>query len=77
MLLLWWCPFKIQKEKRAGLQFTSTDFEYEYLHEFKTEFENILRCESEAHIESIHEKKTEIDNLVLLYLSSEDMIFIA
>ncbi len=24
MLLLWWCPFKIQKEKRAGLQFTST-----------------------------------------------------
>jgi hypothetical protein len=26
MLLLWWCPFKIQKEKWAGLQFTSTDF---------------------------------------------------
>ncbi len=26
MLLLWWCPFKIQKEKRAGLQFTSTDY---------------------------------------------------
>jgi hypothetical protein len=26
MLLLWWCPFKIQKEKRAGLQFSSTDF---------------------------------------------------
>ncbi len=25
MLLLWWCPFKIQKEKWAGLQFTSTD----------------------------------------------------
>jgi hypothetical protein len=24
--LLWWCPFKIQKEKRAGLQFTSTDY---------------------------------------------------
>jgi hypothetical protein len=22
----WWCPFKIQKEKRAGLQFTSTDY---------------------------------------------------
>jgi hypothetical protein len=26
MLLLWWCPYKIQKEKRAGLQFTSTDY---------------------------------------------------
>jgi hypothetical protein len=26
MLLLWWCPFKTQKEKRAGLQFTSTDY---------------------------------------------------
>jgi hypothetical protein len=26
MLLLWWCPFKIQKEKRAGLQFTITDY---------------------------------------------------
>jgi hypothetical protein len=26
MLLLWWCPFKIQKEKQAGLQFTSTDY---------------------------------------------------
>ncbi len=26
LLLLWWCPFKIQKEKRAGLQFTSTDY---------------------------------------------------
>ncbi len=26
MLLLWWCPFKIQKEKRAGLQFTSPDY---------------------------------------------------
>jgi hypothetical protein len=25
MLLLWWCPFKIQKEKRAGVQFTRTD----------------------------------------------------
>ncbi len=25
-LLWWWCPFKIQKEKRAGLQFTSTDY---------------------------------------------------
>ncbi len=25
LLFLWWCPFKIQKEKRAGLQFTSTD----------------------------------------------------
>ncbi len=25
-LLLWWCPFKIQTEKRAGLQFTSTDY---------------------------------------------------
>jgi hypothetical protein len=26
MLLLWWCPFKIQKEKWAGLQFNSTDY---------------------------------------------------
>ncbi len=26
MLLLWWCPFKIQKEKQAGLLFTSTDY---------------------------------------------------
>ncbi len=26
MLLLWWCPFTIQKEKRAGLQFTSRDY---------------------------------------------------
>jgi hypothetical protein len=26
MLLLWWCPFKIQKEKWPGLQFTKTDY---------------------------------------------------
>jgi hypothetical protein len=26
MLLLWWCPFKIQKEKWPGLQFTRTDY---------------------------------------------------
>jgi hypothetical protein len=26
MFLLWWCPFKIWKEKRADLQFTSTDY---------------------------------------------------
>jgi hypothetical protein len=26
MLLLWWCPFKIQKANWAGLQFTRTDF---------------------------------------------------
>jgi hypothetical protein len=26
MLLLLWCPFKIQKENLAGLQFTSTDY---------------------------------------------------
>ncbi len=26
MLLLWWCPLKIQKEKRAGLQFTGSDY---------------------------------------------------
>ncbi len=26
MLILWWCPFKIQKEKQAGLQFISTDY---------------------------------------------------
>jgi hypothetical protein len=32
-------------------------FEYEYLREFETEFKNILRCESGAHMGSIHEKK--------------------
>jgi hypothetical protein len=26
MLLLGWCPFKIRKEKLAGLHFTSTDY---------------------------------------------------
>ncbi len=26
MLLLWWCLFKIQKEKRKGLQFTSPEY---------------------------------------------------
>ncbi len=26
MLLLWWCPFKIQKEKLPGLQFMTTDY---------------------------------------------------
>jgi hypothetical protein len=26
MLLLWWYPFKIQKEKRKGHQFTSPDY---------------------------------------------------
>ncbi len=26
MLLLWWCPFKIQNEKWPGLQFTRTDY---------------------------------------------------
>ncbi len=26
MLLLWWCPFKIQKEKWPGLQLTRTDY---------------------------------------------------
>jgi hypothetical protein len=26
MLLLLWCPLKSQKEKPAGLQFTSTDY---------------------------------------------------
>jgi hypothetical protein len=31
-------------------------FEYEYLREFETEFENILECESGAHMGSIHEK---------------------
>jgi hypothetical protein len=26
ILLLWWCPFRIKKEKLVGLQFTSTDY---------------------------------------------------
>jgi hypothetical protein len=26
MLPLWWCPFKIKKEKLGGLQFFSTDY---------------------------------------------------
>jgi hypothetical protein len=30
--------------------------EYEYLREFKTEFKNILECESGAHMGSINEK---------------------
>jgi hypothetical protein len=42
-------------------------FEYEYLGEFETEFENILGCESRAHLRSIHEK-TRGQNLVLLSL---------
>ncbi len=29
MLFLWWCPFKVQKEKQVGLQFTSTDYVFE------------------------------------------------
>jgi hypothetical protein len=32
-------------------------FEYEYLREFETKFENILDCESGAHMGSIYEKK--------------------
>ncbi len=31
-------------------------FDYEYIHEFETKFENILECESGAHMGSIHEK---------------------
>ncbi len=42
-------------------------FEYEYLREFETEFENILECELGAHMGLIHEK-TEVKNLVLLSL---------
>ncbi len=33
-------------------------FEYEYLREFETEFENILVCESGAHMGSIYEKNS-------------------
>jgi hypothetical protein len=40
-------------------------FEYEYLREFETKLENIIGCESGAHMGSIH-KKTEVKNLVLL-----------
>ncbi len=43
-------------------------YKSEFLREFETEFENILGCESGAHMRSIIEKKTEVDNLVLLYL---------
>ncbi len=32
-------------------------FEYEYLREFETEFENIVECESVAHMGSIYGKK--------------------
>jgi hypothetical protein len=35
------------------------NFEYEYLHEFETEFENILECESRAHMGSIYEEKNQ------------------
>ncbi len=43
-------------------------FEYEYLREFETEFENILECKSGAHMRSIYVKKTVVKNLVLLSL---------
>jgi hypothetical protein len=33
-------------------------FEYEYLREFETEFENILECESGDHMGSIYEKNS-------------------
>jgi hypothetical protein len=33
-------------------------FEYEYLHEFETEFENILGCESGAYLGSTSIKKS-------------------
>ncbi len=33
-------------------------FEYEYLREFETEFENILECESGAHLGSIYEQNS-------------------
>ncbi len=33
-------------------------FKYEYLREFKTEFKNILECESGAHMGSIYEKNS-------------------
>jgi hypothetical protein len=35
-------------------------FEFEYLGKFEFKFENILGCESEAHLGSIHGKKTEV-----------------
>ncbi len=54
-------------EKKNILQRWYT-YKSEYLREYETEFENILGCESEAHMGSIIEKKPEVDNLVLLYL---------
>jgi hypothetical protein len=44
-----------------------SNFKFEYLGEFETEFENILGHESGAQVGSIH-KKTEVKNLVLLSL---------
>jgi hypothetical protein len=60
-----WCGISAVSDSADSQIFT---FKYEYLREFKTEFENILGCESGADIGSIHEKKTEVKNLALLSL---------
>ncbi len=67
-------PTALIRNQRCIRQRWIFTFEYEYLHEFKTEFENILECESGAHMGSIHEKKTVIKNLVLLSLLIYDLL---
>jgi hypothetical protein len=39
-----------------GIRLRGITFEFEYLHEFETEFENILGDESGGHVGLIHEK---------------------
>ncbi len=60
----------IQKGTRIflwGIRLRGTTFEFEYLCEFETEFENNLESDSGVHMGLIHEK-TEAKNLVLLSL---------
>jgi|LakMenEpi03Aug12_release.lakeMendotaPanAssembly.Ray.scaffolds.fasta_scaffold4135463_1 hypothetical protein len=50
-----------------GIRPRGATFEFGYLGEFETEFENYLGCDSGVHMGLIH-KKTEAENLVLLSL---------
>jgi hypothetical protein len=46
------------KQSSAGHPTLWNNFKYEYFHEFKTEFKNILGCEFGDYMGSIHGKKT-------------------
>jgi hypothetical protein len=52
----------------AILHSGQSNFKFEYLGEFVTEFENILGYESGAQMGLIDEKKSEVENLVPLSL---------